>query len=97
MKRIDQKNHFQDWSTETFTANVPDRKSPDHHPQYGLNLPLGSAWDGRLEFISTETSFNRGGLMEGALEAGLKYAKSITDMKTTPVDGTFSPQTVNMD
>lgn len=92
-----QKIHFQDWSTETFTANVADRKSPDHHPQYGLNLPLESPWQSRLAFISTETSFNSGGLMEGALEAGLRYAKSITDMRTSPVDDAFRPLTANMD
>lgn len=92
-----QKIHFQDWSTETFTANVADRKSPDHHPQYGLNLPLESPWQGRLAFISTETSFNSGGLMEGALEAGLRYAKSITDMRASPVDDAFRPLTANMD
>ena len=80
------KIYFQDWSTETFTANLADRKSTDHHPQYGLNLPLGCAWQGRLEFISTETSASSGGLMEGALEAGLKYARSITDMKATAAD-----------
>lgn len=92
-----QKIHFQDWSTETFTANVADRKSPDHHPQYGLNLPLESPWQGRLAFISTETSFSSGGLMEGALEAGLRYAKSITDMRASPVDDAFRPLTANMD
>ena len=71
--------HLQDWSTERFTANDADSKQQTHHPQYGLTLQLGTAWEGRLEFISTETSFNNGGLLEGALEAGLQFAKRITD------------------
>ena len=70
--------HFQDWSTEKFTANDADRNPQTHHPQYGLNLQLGNAWDGKLEFISTETSFSNGGLIEGALEAGLRFSKRIT-------------------
>lgn len=88
--------HFQDWSTETFTADIADRKSPAHHPQYGLNPPLGSAWDGRLEFISTETSTSSGGLMEGALEAGLRYSQRIIEMKTPSADDTLTPLTTNM-
>lgn len=92
-----QKIHFQDWSTEAFTANVADQNPLDHHPQYGMNLPLGSAWDGRLELISTETSFSSGGLMEGALEAGLRYAKSITDMRTNQVNDAVTPLMANMD
>ena len=67
--------HYQDWSTEKFTANAADRKSQTGHPQYGLNLQLGSAWDGKLDFIATETSFSNGGLIEGALEAGLGFSE----------------------
>jgi monoamine oxidase len=70
--------HFQDWSTERFTANAADCTLQTHHPRYGLNLQLGYAWEGRLEFISTETSFSNGGLLEGALEAGLRFSKRVT-------------------
>ena len=69
--------YFQDWSTERFTANDADHTLQTHHPQYGLNLQLGNAWEGKLEFISAETSFSNGGLLEGALEAGLRFSKRI--------------------
>lgn len=70
--------HFQDWSAEKFTANTADLNAPNFHPEYGLNLQLGNEWKGKLEFISTETSFSNGGLIEGALEAGLGFSHRIT-------------------
>jgi len=88
--------HFQDWSTERFTSNDADRTPQTHHPQYGLNLQLGSAWDGKLEFISTETSFSNGGLLEGALEAGLRFSKRITGLNIPPIDDTYTPRTAEM-
>jgi monoamine oxidase len=88
--------HFQDWSTERFTAHVADRNPQTHHPQYGLNPQLGSAWDGKLEFISTETSFSNGGLLEGALEAGLRFSKRITGLNIPLIDDTNTPRTAEM-
>ena len=72
--------YFQDWSSESFTASANDHRPLTCHPQYGLNLQLGSAWDGRLEFISSESSFSNGGLIEGALQAGLGFARRITGL-----------------
>jgi len=83
--------HFQDWSREQFTASVDDRSPQSHHPQYGMNFKLGSAWDGKLELISSETSFNNGGLIEGALEAGLRFANRITGLKTPLADDWYKP------
>jgi monoamine oxidase len=88
--------HFQDWSTEKYTANDADRSPQPHHPQYGLNLQLGSAWDGKLEFISTETSFSNGGLLEGALEAGLRFSKRITGLNIPLIDDTYTPRNAEM-
>ncbi len=88
--------YFQDWSTERFTANVADRIPQTHHPQYGLNLELGSAWVGKLELISTETSFSNGGLLEGALEAGLRFSKRITGLNIPLIDDTYTPCTAEM-
>jgi monoamine oxidase len=88
--------HFQDWSTEKFTANDADRNPQNHHPQYGLNLQLGNAWDGKLEFISTETSFSNGGLLEGALEAGLRFSKRITGLNIPLIVDTYTPHTAKM-
>lgn len=68
---------IKDWSTESFTAGPRDQEPLRHHPQYGLNPDLGEAWAGRLKFISSESSFTHGGLIEGALEAAQRYAKEI--------------------
>ena len=88
--------YFQDWSTERYTANDADRNPQTHHPQYGLNLHLGNAWDGKLEFISTETSFSNGGLLEGALEAGLRFSKRMTGLNIPLIDDTYTPRTAEM-
>jgi len=78
--------YFQDWSSESFTASANDHRPLTCHPQYGLNLQLGSAWDGRLEFISSESSFSNGGLIEGALQAGLGFARRITGLDIPLID-----------
>jgi monoamine oxidase len=70
------KAFLQDWSTEPFTAGPGDQAQLRHHPRYGLNPELGEAWTGRLKFISSESSFTHGGLIEGALEAAQNYAKT---------------------
>ena len=73
-----------------------DRAPQNHHPRYGLKLDLGDDWQGRLDFISTETSFSNGGLIEGALEAGLRFSKSYTGHKLPLGDDTDAPPTANM-
>ena len=74
------KNVFlQDWSTEPFTAGPRDQEPLRHHPRYGLDPDLGEAWTGRLKFISSESSFTHGGLIEGALEAAQRYVKETID------------------
>ena len=78
--------YFQDWSCEKFTASVADRRPQTHHPRYGLNLQMGSDWEGKLEFISSETSFSNGGLIEGALESGLGFSRRITGLDTPFID-----------
>ena len=70
--------YFQDWSNEVFTASAGDQKPQAHHPRYGLSLQLGNDWEGRLEFIASETTFGNGGLIEGALESGLGYSRRVT-------------------
>jgi monoamine oxidase len=88
--------HFQDWSTEKFTASAADCNPQPHHPQYGLTLQLGDVWEEKLEFISTETSFRNGGLIEGALEAGLRFAKRITGRSIPLVDESSTPHSASM-
>jgi len=88
--------HLQDWSDEIFTAGAADRAPQNHHPRYGLKLDLGDDWQGRLDFISTETSFSNGGLIEGALEAGLKFTESCTGRKLSLGDDSYAPHTASM-
>ena len=88
--------HFQDWSTERFTANLADREPQTRHPHYGLNLQVGPQWSGKLELISTETSFTSGGLIEGALEAGLGYSRHITGLDFPTGDESSAPHTASM-
>ena len=64
-----------------------------HHPQYGLNPELSAGWAERLKFISSESSFTNGGLIEGALEAGLGYAQEIIGGEAFSDDGERIPQT----
>lgn len=78
--------YFQDWSSERFTAHAADHRPQAGHPQYGMNLRLGSQWEGKLAFISTETSFSNGGLIEGALESGLRFSRSITGLDIPGTD-----------
>jgi len=87
---------FQDWSTEDFTASAADRSPQTRHPQYGLNLQLGSAWEGKLDFISTETSFRNGGLIEGALEAALRFSNRITGLNIPLIDDKVTPHSASM-
>lgn len=88
------KNVFlKDWSTEPFTAGPRDEEQLRHHPRYGLNPDLGEAWTGRLKFISSESSFTHGGLIEGALEAAQRYAEEMiaSDSFSTDADRTPHP------
>ena len=89
--------HLQDWSAEAFTAGAADRRPQTRHPEYGLDLQLGSAWAGKLDFISTETSFSNGGLIEGALDSGLRYARRISGADASLGDGPVLPHNASMD
>lgn len=78
--------YLQDWSQEPFTASKLDWQAIPMHPQYGFAPQLGDAWHDKLDFISTESSFGNGGLLEGALEAGVRLATRITGKSPTLVD-----------
>lgn len=75
-----------DWSTEPFTAAASDRIAPSHHPQYGIKVQPESPWADRVSFIVSETATENGGLVEGALHQGLKYACRIIQTFKGPVD-----------
>ena len=59
---------------------------PIIHMEYGQNLQLGSEWEGKLKFISTENSFYNGGLIEGALETAFGFVKYIKALNPSLID-----------
>ena len=64
---------LQDWAEEPFTTTRADRVPPQGHPPYGepaLSRPVA----GRLFFAGAEVSQRHGGLIEGAVETGLRAA-----------------------
>lgn len=66
--------YFQDWSSRPLTAGPADQHPQTRHFEYGLDVDPGAAWTGKLELISTESSPVNGGLIEGALEAAVRFA-----------------------
>lgn len=89
--------YLQDWSQEPFTASVLDQQAIPSHPEYGFALDLGEAWQGKVDFISTESATGNGGLVEGALEAGLRFASGITQQSLKLVDEATLPHHASMD
>ncbi|MCA9955535.1 MAG: FAD-dependent oxidoreductase [Ardenticatenaceae bacterium] len=89
--------YLQDWSQEPFTASALDQQAIPSHPEYGFALDLGAVWQGKVAFISTESSTGNGGLVEGALEAGLRFAASITQQSLKLVDVATLPHHASMD
>ncbi len=53
-----------DWRKESYTAVANDANGPKSHPNYGLHV---THFDGKIHFIGTETSFEEGGYLEGAI------------------------------
>ncbi len=91
------KTYLQDWTQEPFTAGAADQAPQTHHPNYGLNLDLGADWQDRLAFISSETSFTNGGLIEGALESGIRFAQRIAALDLPASDETTIEHKASMD
>tara|TARA_B110000305_G_scaffold136529_1_gene152381 strand:+ start:172 stop:360 length:189 start_codon:yes stop_codon:yes gene_type:complete len=58
---------------------------------------LGEPWAGRLKFISSESSFTHGGLIEGALEAAQRYAKETIGAGALSTGGERGAPTANRD
>jgi len=55
-------------------ASMPEDWSLKDHPSYGYEL---NTYENRLHFISTESSFEEGGYLEGALNAATECAKTL--------------------
>lgn len=71
--------HIMDWATEPFTATKADRMPPMGHPPYGAP-ELSQHIQDRLLFAGAEVAQTHGGLIEGAVETGLKAARKATDL-----------------
>lgn len=65
--------HYVDWRAEQFTSVEADQLHFDSHPQYGIEA---AHFEGKLHFIGTETSFDDGGYLEGAI-ASVERLKGI--------------------
>ncbi|QDT11786.1 Putrescine oxidase [Planctomycetes bacterium K23_9] len=78
--------HLMDWSCEPYTATVDDQRAPDHHPQFGVQIPTTPPWGESIDFIVSETALENGGLVEGAVQQGIKYACRIGSLlnRTAP-------------
>ena len=56
--------HYMDWRAEKLTSVDADRINPLSHPQYGFEA---MHFERKLRFIGTETSYDDGGYLEGAI------------------------------
>lgn len=65
-----------DWRKERFSAVENDAIAPRSHPNYGIMV---EHFGGKLHFIGTETSFEEGGYLEGAIASveGLYHRLSL--------------------
>lgn len=63
-----------DWKEERFSSTKHDHKGLSEHPSYGLNL---SHCNEKLFFIGTETAYDNGGYLEGAVISALNIAKRL--------------------
>ena len=89
--------YYQDWSQEDFTACQTDRVPQTRHPQYGLTLNAGPQWQDKLHFVSSEMSYDNGGLIEGALETAHALTLRLAPQaKPSDGNGKGMPHTASM-
>lgn len=75
--------HYKDWASEAFTATAQDTIAPSHHPHYGDPLFEIAYANGRLHLAGAETSRAHGGLIEGAIESGLRAAAAVQQLSVS--------------
>ena len=66
--------YFIDWREERFSSSIHDKKGLSAHPEYGLNL---SHFNEKMFFIGTETAYDNGGYLEGALISAQQIAHKL--------------------
>ena len=65
---------FVDWREEEFSSSANDRKGLSSHPEYGHSLTHFSS---KLFFIGTESSYDNGGYLEGAVISAKQLAEKL--------------------
>lgn len=73
--KLIKKIYFIDWREEKFSATEHDKRGLSEHPTYGLEL---KAYDNRLFFIGTETDYEEGGYLEGAVNSAQKLTELLS-------------------
>ena len=73
--KLIKKIYFIDWREEKFSSSEHDKKGLSAHPDYGLDL---KAYDSKLFFIGTETAYEEGGYLEGAVNSAQKIAELLS-------------------
>jgi len=68
------KIYFIDWKGEKYSSSIHDTKGFSEHPRYGLNL---SHFDNKLFFMGTETAYEEGGYLEGAVNSAKVTAEKL--------------------
>jgi len=61
-----------DWREESYTSTVLDAKPLNEHPTYGLDL---THFEDKMYFLGTETAYQEGGYLEGAIHAAREVKK----------------------
>lgn len=95
--RTPKATYLQDWSAEPYTASHADQQPQTRHPDYGVKLDLDDEWSDKVSFIVSETAPSNTGLVEGALEAGLSFAKRFMKNGLSVIDEEKLPHTASMD
>ena len=64
--------YFVDWKREVYSSSTLDARPLSQHPSYGFET---SHFEGKLIFSGTESAFQEGGYLEGAVNAAQRVAK----------------------
>lgn len=67
--------HVIDWRKEEFSSVEADSKGLHKHPNYGFEL---NHFNQKVYFIGTESAYNEGGYLEGALHSAITIANHIS-------------------
>lgn len=68
------KIYIQNWNDERYSATAQDIAPLSAHPEYGYTL---SSFNDTLLFCSTESAFDHGGYLEGALESAHQVVEKL--------------------